>query len=155
YVRNVNITNTTVVNNTYITNVYENKVTNITYVNRNRPGAVVAVPRDVFVSARPVSGHTMRIPENELARVAARPAAPAIAPARESVLGHRPDMNVRRPPAAVVNRPVVARTAPPPPPVPFERQQEAIRANGGRPLARSQLTALQPAAAPNPRVRVV
>src|SRR4029077_5228905 len=56
---------------------------------------------------------------------------------------------------AVINRPVVARTAPPPAPVPFERQQEAIRANGGRPLARSEITALQPAAAANPRVRVV
>jgi hypothetical protein len=155
YVRNVNITNTTIVNNTYITNVYENRVTNITYVNRNRPGAVVAVSQDVFTSARPISGHTMRIPENELTRFNANGVGPAIAPVRESVLGRRPDVNVRRPPAAFVNRPVVARTAPPPAPVPFERQQEAIRANGGRPLARSQMIQLQPAAAANSRVRMV
>ena len=154
YVRNVNVTNTTIVNNTYITNVYENKVTNITYVNRNRPGAVVAVPRDVFTSAGPVSGHTMRIPENQLTRFDAHGAAPAIAPVRESVLGHVPDTNVRRPPTAVVNRPVVARMPPPPAPVPFERQQEAMRANGGRPLGRAEITALQPRAS-NPRVRVV
>ncbi len=155
YVQNVNVTNTTIVNNTYITNVYENKVTNITYANRNRPGAVVAVPRDVFTSARPVSGHTMRIPENEMTRLTAHSVGPAITPERESVLGRRPEVTVRRPPASVVNRPVVARTAPPPAPVPFERQQAAIRANGGRPLARSQVTALQPPAAANPRVRVV
>jgi hypothetical protein len=156
YVRNVNISNTTIVNNTYITNVYENRVNNITYVNRNRPGAVVAVSQDVFTSARPISGHTMRIPENELSRFNAHGAGPAIAPVRESVLGRRPDMNVRRPPAAFMNRPVVARTAPPPAPVSFDRQQAAIRANGGRPLARSQITALQPqAAAVNSRVRVV
>jgi hypothetical protein len=155
YVRNVNISNTTIVNNTYITNVYENRVTNITYANRNRPGAVVAVSQDVFTSARPISGRTMRIPENELTRFNASGVGPAIAPVRESVLGRRPDMNVRRPPAAFVNRPVVARTAPPPAPVSFERQQEAIRANGGRPLARSQMTQLQPAAAANSRVRMV
>jgi hypothetical protein len=155
YVRNVNISNTTIVNNTYITNVYENRVTNITYANRNRPGAVVAVSRDVFTSARPISGRTMRIPEQELSRFNAHGVGPAIMPVRESVLGRRPDMNVRRPPAAFVNRPVVARVAPPPAPVPFERQQEAIRANGGRPLARSQITQLQPVAAVNSRVRVV
>ena len=155
YVRNVNISNTTIVNNTYITNVYENRVTNVTYVNRNRPGAVVAVSRDVFTSARPISGHTMRISEGELTRFNSHGVGPAIAPVRESVLGRRPDMSVRRPPAAFVNRPIVARTAPPPAPVSFERQQEAIRANGGRPLGRSQITQLQPAAAANPRVRVV
>jgi FecR protein len=155
YVRNVNITNTTIVNNTYITNVYENRVTNVTYVNRNRPGAVVGVSRDVFTSGRPISGHTMRIPENELTRYNAHGVGPAIAPIRESVLGRRPDINVRRPPAAFANRQVVARTAPPPAPVPFARQQEAIRANGGRPLARSQITQLQPAAAANSRVRLV
>jgi hypothetical protein len=155
-VRNVNISNTTIVNNTYITNVYENRVTNITYVNRNRPGAVVAVSQDAFTSGRSINGHTMRIPENELNRFGAHGAGPAIAPSRESVLGRRPDINVRRPPAAFLNRPVVARTAPPPAPVSFERQQAAIRANGGLPLARSQITALQAqAGAVNSRVRVV
>jgi hypothetical protein len=154
YVRNVNIANTTIASSTYITNVYENR-TNVTYVNRNRPGAVVAVSQDVFTSARPISGRTMRIPENELTRYNSHGVGPAIAPVRASVLGRRPDMNVRQPPAAFVNRPVVARTAPPPAPVPFERQQEAIRANGGRPLARSQMSQLQPAAAANPQLRMV
>jgi hypothetical protein len=154
YVRNVNISNTTIVNTTYITNVYENRVTNVTYANRNRPGAVVAVSQSVFTSAQPVRGHTMRIPEGELARLGSHGVAPAIAPVRDSVMGHGPDVNVRRPPAAFINRPVVARIAPPPAPVSFERQQQAIRANGGRPLARSQITELQPRAA-NPQVRVV
>ena len=136
--------------------VYGNRATNVTYVNRNRPGAVVAVSQDVFTSARPISGHTMRIPENELSRFSAHGVGPAIAPSRDSVLGRRPDMNVRRPPAAFMNRPVVARTAPPPAPVPFDRQQAAIRANGGRPLGRAQITALQPQqAAVNSRVKVV
>jgi hypothetical protein len=158
YVRNVNVTNTTIVNTTYITNVYENRVTNITYANRSRPGAVVSVSQDVFVSGRPIAGRITRIPPNEVARFGTQGAGPAIPPSRESVLGHRPDMNVRRPPAAFMNRPVVARTAPPPAPVSFDRQQAAIRENGGRPLGSAQLNALRPqqAAAMNQqRVRVV
>jgi len=156
YVRNVNITNTTIVNNTYITNVYENKVTNITYANRSAPGAVTAVPQTVFTSAQPVAGHTVRIPERDLARLTPTATAPAIAPAHQSVLGTASVANARRPPQAVLSRPVVARMAPPPAPVPFERQQDAIRANGGRPLARAQLAELQPRGAPpQQRVRIV
>jgi FecR protein len=154
YVRNVNISNTNIVNTTYITNVYENRVSNVAYVNRNRPGAVVAVSQSVFTSAQPIRGHTMRVSAGELAQMGAHGAAPAIAPVRDSVLGRGTNVNVRRPPAAFVNRPVVARIAPPPAPVAFERQQEAIRANGNRPLARSQVTELQPRAA-NSQVRVV
>ncbi len=158
YVRNVNVTNTTIVNTTYITNVYENRVTNITYANRNRPGAVVSVSRDVFVSGRPIAGRITRLPPNEVARFGTQGAGPAIPPSRESVLGHRPDMNVRRPPAAFMSRPVVARTAPPPAPVSFDRQQAAIRENGGRPLGSAQLNALRPqqaSAINQQRVRVV
>ena len=62
--------------------------------------------------------------------------APAIAPQRESVLGARADTASRaaRPPANVLSRPVVARTAPPPAAVPFDRQQPALSQNPGRPL---------------------
>ncbi|MBV8854571.1 MAG: FecR domain-containing protein, partial [Sinobacteraceae bacterium] len=154
YVRNVNVTNTTIVNNTYITNVYENKVTNINYVNRDKPGAVAAVPQNVFTSAQPVHTRMEHVPPAQLARFRAEPAAPAIAPARESVLAPRPNMSARRPPPAVINRPAVARVAPPPPPVPFDRQQAAIRANGGRPLAQNQLANLRPQQAAQ-QVRVV
>lgn len=154
YVRNVNVSNTTIVNNTYITNVYENRVTNITYANRRAPGAVTTVSRTVFTSGQPVAGHRMQIPEADLNRFSARGAPPAIAPVRQSALGGAPNRNVRRPPAAFANRPVVARVAPPPAPVSFAKQETAIRANGGRPLARAQLTQLQPRT-PNSSVRVV
>ncbi len=60
YVRNVNITNTTIVNNTYITNVYNNNVTNIHYVNAT-PGAVTAVPQNVFASGQHVARHVMPV----------------------------------------------------------------------------------------------
>ena len=154
YVRNVNVSNTTIINNTYITNVYENKVTNITYVNRGAPGAVTAVSQSVFTSAQPVSGRTVRLSQGDLNRFGTHGAAPAIAPVRQSVLGVVGNPNVRRPPPAFLDRPVVARVAPPPAPASFDRQQAAIRANGGRPLGRAQLTHLQPQAT-NQRVRVI
>ena len=50
YVRQVNIT--------HVTNV---SVTNVTYVNQRVPGAVVAVPHEAFVSARPVSRAAVRL----------------------------------------------------------------------------------------------
>ncbi|HUI62626.1 MAG TPA: DUF6600 domain-containing protein [Steroidobacteraceae bacterium] len=154
YVRNVNVSNTTIVNNTYITNVYENKVTNITYANRNAPGAVTAVSQNVFTSAQPVSGRTVRLSQGDLDRFGTHGAAPAIAPVRQSVLGVAGNAPIRRPPPAFVNRPVVARVAPPPAPASFDRQQAAIRANGDRPIGRAQLSSLQPQTA-NPRVRIV
>jgi hypothetical protein len=72
-------------------------------------------------------------------------AAPAITPLRQSVLGPG-KTRVPRPPASLLQRAVVARTVPPAAPASFERQLAAIQRNGGKPLARSELAALQPAA---------
>jgi hypothetical protein len=114
YVQRVNISNTTV-NNTYITNVYNNKVTNIQYRNRSVPGAVMAVPRNAFTSAERVGRHAIRVDEREFARATANTAAPAIQPVRESRLGtsEAARRSVRTPPAALLNRPVVAKRTPP------------------------------------------
>jgi hypothetical protein len=152
YVRNVNVTNTTIVNNTYITNVYQNNVTNIHYVN-NTAGAVTAVPQNVFTSGQRVGGHTVHLPAEVLAR-AATAAPPAIVPIHQSVLGPNAGRAIARPPAALVSRPVVARTPPPRAPVPFDRQVAAIQQNGGRPLARADLARLQPATPVAP-VRII
>ena len=114
YVRNINITNTTIVNNTYINRVYQSRGADVRYVNSTVPGAVTAVPRNVFTSAQPVNGHRVSLPANELSHVSATAAAPAIAPVRQSVLGGPTSGFGRRPPQAVLNRPVVARNAPPP-----------------------------------------
>jgi len=114
YVHNINITNTTIVDRTYITNVYRNRVTDITYVNSRVPGAVTAVPRNVFTSAQPVSAHRMNLPPGQFARVTASSRPPEIAPVRQSFLGGGETHGFgRRPPQAVMNRNVVARTAPP------------------------------------------
>jgi hypothetical protein len=144
YVRNVNITNTTNVTNTYITSVYRNDAGNIHYANRS-PGAITAVPQSVFTSGQQVGAPAAHLGAAVLAGAALTAAAPALLPTRQSVLGPPSAHPVRRPPAALLNRAVVARTPPPHAPVPFSAQLSAIEANGGRPLAVAALARLQPA----------
>ncbi|HET9330924.1 MAG TPA: DUF6600 domain-containing protein [Steroidobacteraceae bacterium] len=146
YVRRVNITNTTIVNNLYITNVYQRNLTPLHYVN-NTVAAVTMVPQAVFTSGQRLGGHAVRLPEAALEAAQVSAAAPAIAPVRQSVLGPALGRGAPRPPAELLNRPVMARTPPPRAPAPLERQLAAIQANGGRPLARADLAGLQPAAA--------
>jgi len=162
YVNRVNISNTTV-NNTTITNVYNttiiNKttnITNVTYVNRNVQGAVTAVPQRAFASAQPVGRAAVAVNARDIAS-APMSSRVAVAPTRESVLGARAATanRVAAPPAAVANRQVIAKATPPPPPVPFARQQQALAANPGQPLARSEVQTLRPvnAAETHPMVR--
>jgi hypothetical protein len=113
YVRSINITNTTIVDHSYITNVYRNRVNNITYVNSRVPGGVTSVSRQVFTSAQPVHAHRMSFPAGQFSRVTASSRPPQIAPVRQSFLGGATHGFGRRPPQAVANRDVVARTAPP------------------------------------------
>jgi hypothetical protein len=154
YVNRVNISNTTV-NNTTITNVYNttiiNKttnITNVTYVNRNVRGAVTAVPQRTFAGAQPVARAAVVVNAREIA-AAPVSARVAVVPTRESVLGAKfaTANRVSAPPAAVMNRQVIAKRTPPPPPVSFAKQQQALAAHPGQPLARSEVRNLRPAAA--------
>ena len=98
------------------------------------------------------------VPVNEK-QIAAAPVVSraVVAPTRDSVLGtSAPTANrVAQPPAAVVNRPVVAKTTPPPPPVPFARQQQELAKHPGQPLAAHEVQVLRPAnvAAAQPLVK--
>jgi hypothetical protein len=154
YVNRVNVSNTTV-NVTQVTNVYNttiiNKtttITNVTYVNRNVQGAVTAVPQHAFASAQPVGKAAVAVSARDIA-AAPVSARVAVAPTRESVLGAKAATanHVTAPPAAVMNRQVVAKTAPPPPPVAFAKQQQALAAHPGEPLAKHEVQNLRPAAA--------
>ena len=156
YVDRVNVSNTTV-NNVTITNVYNNtNNTNIQYSNRNVRGGVTAVPQTVFTNAQPVGKSVIVVNTQEIASAPINRRA-EVAPTRNSVLGSSsPAANrVSQPPAAVVNRAVVAKTPPPAAPVPFERQQAKLAAQPGQPLPRNEVEALRPASAPAaaPRVR--
>jgi hypothetical protein len=153
YVTRVNVSNTTVTNVT-VTNVYNTtiihnttNVTNITYANRNVQGAVMVVPQHAFVSAQPVAKVRVAVSAQQIA-AAPMSARVAVAPTRESVLGANSATagRVAAPPAAVASRQVIAKRTPPPPPVPFAKQQQALAAHPGQPLARNEVQTLRPAA---------
>jgi hypothetical protein len=113
------------------------------------------VPEGVFTTGQRVGGHAVRLSTAALTGATVAATAPAIAPVRASVVGSAaPTRALRPPPAAVLDRPVLARTPPPRAPVSFDRQLAAIQANGGRPLARAELAQLAPPVAAAP-VRVL
>jgi len=154
YMNRVNISNTTV-NVTQVTNVYNttiiNKsttITNVTYANRDVRGAVTVVPQRAFVGAQPVARAAVAVNEQQI-RSAPFNARVAVAPTRESVLGARASTagHVTLPPAAVMNRQVIARKTPPPPPVPFAKQQQALAAHPGQPIAPREMQSMRPAGA--------
>jgi hypothetical protein len=151
YVDRVNVSNTTVTTTT-ITTVYNNQVVNrgnnpnITYVNRTVRGGVTAVPQSTFTSAQPVARAAVAVNPQQIASAPVTSRA-AVVPTRNSVLGSSAPTakRVAQPPAAIANRPVVAKTPPPPPPVAFAKQQQALAAHPGQPLARHEVESLRPA----------
>ncbi|HLJ87397.1 MAG TPA: DUF6600 domain-containing protein [Candidatus Angelobacter sp.] len=173
YVNNVNVSNTTVnttvVNNYYNTTVVNNNTTvnntninntnihntnvvvnNQKYVNQSVPGAVTATTPQAFTSAQSVSKNAVAVNPREVASAPVSASTPAVAPAKQAVLGTSTQAAVK-PPATMQSRAVVAKAPPPPPPPSFAKQQQAIQANGGRPLAAAQVRQIQPQAATAPR----
>jgi hypothetical protein len=156
YVNNVNVSNTTVnttvVNNYYNTTVI-NKTTNVTnnnvtvnnqhYMNQSVPGAVSATTPQAFTSAQSVSKNSVAVNAKEVASAPVTATTPSVAPAKQAVLGSGATA-AARPPAALATRAVVAKTPPPPAPVAFAKQQQAIQANGGKPIAMSQMRQIPP-----------
>ena len=153
YLTRINVSNTVIVNPGNITNI---RVTNVTYVNRTAPGAIMAVERDAFVNARSVQSSAIAV-RPDMVRSSAVVATASVAPTRASIVrAPAPGANVARPPAAVASRAVVAKRTPPPPPVPFAQKQAALSANGGRPLDPSQVRQIRQTQAPaQPAVRTV
>ena len=124
YVNNVNITNTRV-NVTVINNFYNSRTTNrITYVNQHVNNAVTVVSHDTFVNARPVARNLAQVDARQLAS-APVDRNPRIQPARASLMGSGSPARAM-PPAAVVNRRVVATRNPTPPKAPFEQRQATM-----------------------------
>ncbi|MGA1994265.1 MAG: DUF6600 domain-containing protein [Bryobacteraceae bacterium] len=150
YVTSINIVhvgNVTVINNM--------AAGNVRYVNQGVPGAMVVVPREAFVGARPVGMAAVVVPRGQFVNAQVIGAAPPIAPTRVS-LGVAAGANVHAPPARFADRAIVARTAPPPPPVSFAAREQELRANPGRPLEPARVNALRASApAARPMVRSV
>jgi hypothetical protein len=143
YIERVNVTNTVIVNRTVINNV------NVNYVNRGVAGAVTAVPRDVLMSGRPVGGAAVRVPADVAARGEVGAVAPVV-PQRGALLDGRSAAGPA-PPAAVINRRIVARENPPPPPVSFAQRLPALQADPGRPLDRATNNQMQRTQPPSSR----
>jgi hypothetical protein len=155
YITKVNVSNTTV-NTTVINNYYNTTVVNRnttvvnnnvtvfhqTYANQNVAGAVTATSHQAFTSAQSVSRNNVAVNMRDVASAQVSASTPAVPPAKQAVLGSGKNTTVH-PPAAIQNRAIVAKVQPPPPPVSFTRQQEAIQANGGRPIGVSQTRQIQ------------
>jgi hypothetical protein len=138
YLNRVNITNTVIVNNNVNVNV-----TNVQYVNRDRPGAVVAMQQSAFASARPVKSAAIAV-RPESIRSASVVATAAVAPTRASLTRTAaPGAKIVQPPATMKGREVIAKRTPPPAPVPFAQKQQALAANAGRPLDTNQVQQLR------------
>jgi len=154
YFTRINSSNT-VINNTQITNVYNNtNVTNIRYVNRQVPGAVVAVPATAFVQSQPVGKTAVRMSSEMLVNAPVTSVA-AVAPVRASVIGAAPPAR-SKPPAAAMERPVVAKRAPPAQPAAFAVKERHLAKNPGKPLDAAAMEALKPAAqAASAKVQVI
>jgi hypothetical protein len=140
YVRQINIvhvTDVTVINRVEVGNVH--------YVNQGVPGAVIAVPHDAFVGARPVAAVAVRVDAREVAGAPVMMTA-AIPPQRASVLAG--PVRTVAPPARFAEARVMMKSTPPPPPVSFAAKQHALEANGGRPLDPAAMNSLRASAPP-------
>jgi hypothetical protein len=105
------------------------------FVNREVPGAVTVMSREVFTRGRIDAVSRVRIEPRMLAGAPLLGAAAPLAPARESLLvrgGH--GGVVARPPEFVRERIVRTKLAPAPNAIPFAARQSALTANPGRPL---------------------
>jgi hypothetical protein len=151
YFQNINQSNT-VINNTVINNYYNNtNVTNVVYANRQVPGAVVAVPATSFVQSQPVSRVAVQVSPDVMVKAPVA-VVPPLAPTEKSVRGNAAQGDI--PPARVLERSVVVRTAPPAPRVGFAAQQPQLAAKPGKPLDDDARRELKPAATA-PVVKVV
>jgi len=126
YVNNINITNTRI-SVTQVTRVYNdyrnNNLAHITYANQRVPSAVTAVSHDAFVNARPVARNMVQVDAKALAEAPVS-RGPSVQPEKASVLGAGTPARVQ-PPAAIVNRQVVATRMPAPPRASLEQRQSA------------------------------
>jgi len=155
YVNNVNITNTRVtvtqVTNVYNTTIINNNTTNVTrinYANQHVNNAVTAVSHDTFVNARPVAASMVKVDQKQIESAPVVHNIP-VQPSRASVMGAGRPATVK-PPAAVMNRQVVAVKQPPAPPASFEQRRTTAPNVRTETPGQPQTTARTPNEPPRP-----
>ena len=145
YFTNINISNTIVERGTldgYYGHYRRGDINygEINYHNRAIAGAVVAVPAAAFVGARSV--HTSAIAVNRETFANARVSSfAAVAPTHASLVASTGRAGAV-PPAAVLNRRIVAASAPPAPVASFATREALLKKNPGQPLNNAQLRTL-------------
>jgi hypothetical protein len=113
YIRNVNVTNTTINNITNVTNNYYNNTTNnVRYANRNVAGAVTAAPKSALQNGQNIARVGTVVPKSQLASGQVIRSVD-VAPTKTAMLGGRPANNTAIPPRSAVDRPVVTQSTPP------------------------------------------
>ncbi len=143
YVRKVNLSDTRALNARLIAAAYRDRGGQ-SYANSRITGAVTSVPRAAFAQSEPVDAHLLVQARSGVLAMRFSRRGPALTPTRSSVFGARAPRFRPTPPRQLTNRPVVARLLPPRAPVWFDRQQAAIRANGGHVLTVAQWARLRP-----------
>jgi hypothetical protein len=141
YVRAINtphvvVTDVTVVN-----------VATVRYVNREVPGAVTAVSRDVFVGARPVGTVAIAVPRESVRAAVVVGSSVPIQPQRVGIVGAA---RVAAPPARVVTREVIVKRQPPPAAERAPLREETPRAPAAAAQAKPPAPAPTAPAAPRP-----
>jgi hypothetical protein len=134
-----------------------NDPSRIHYMNQGVTGAVTAVPRATFVNASRVTTSARALPANAVREAQVIGTAPQVAPAAVSLVS-RSDARAHVPPAAVINRQVIATRPTPPAPVPFAARQPAMTEHPGRPVDPRTLSSIRTEtqrSATTPPVRVV
>lgn len=136
YLHDVNVSNTFIVNNTSITNIYNGRGGRFDYRYGHDARAVTVVERDRFVGGRPIDGRHEHPSERDLRRWHHDARPPAITPERDSVFAARRvaarPFNTQREHARFADRAAESRIS-------FATERQAIAANSGRPIGRSQL----------------
>jgi hypothetical protein len=141
-----NIYNTTVINNN------TTNVNRVAFANQHVPNAVTAVSHESFVNARPVAHNLVAVDPKRIAEAPVVHSVP-VQPSRASVIGAGQPA-AARPPAAIVNRPVVA-TRMPVQRTGFQERQPAVNVRPetpGRPEPAVRTETQPPRPAPNTRI---
>lgn len=152
YFTSINSSNTAV-DNSRISNLYNTNVTNVVYVNRQVPGAVIAAPASAFAESQHLSRVGRRMPQEAFTNAPVTAVA-AVAPTRASMSGAAREG--RKPPREMQQRPFVARNAPPAPPPSFAARERLLATRPGKPLDAAELRTLKrDIPVPSARVRLL
>ncbi|HEX3122160.1 MAG TPA: DUF6600 domain-containing protein [Rhodanobacteraceae bacterium] len=144
YFNRVNASNT-YVNQTVVNNYYgawssgNVNYSQMTFANRNAPRALTAMPTAAFAAGQPVATSAVAANRTTLANARVLPRA-MVAPTRASLVAGSGSATAT-PPAAAVNRSVVAARAPAVQPS-FAQRQALLQNSAGQPLSMNQMRSL-------------